>query len=146
MRMFAFPAARGLWRVLVCRFFQDKRVKVSLFLAEGIQSSSGRLILPSCIENSVGMVRTYDMKGKIESERRLPLQCLQVRTEVSCMSQGAFVTMQSAGLTVHVHNYLYSSSPSRLQLTCHIGQLCTALGSQIVGCALQCQSIRCLHL
>ena len=31
------------------RFFLDKRVKVSLFLQEGIQSASGRLILPSAV-------------------------------------------------------------------------------------------------
>lgn len=62
----------GLMRVIICaaplprptpnahtnapshppRFFQDRRVRVSLFLAEGIQSPAGRIVLPSCHSHS----------------------------------------------------------------------------------------------
>ena len=49
------------------RFFQDKRVRVSLFLAEGIQAPSGRLLLPPCTSRAgglpLGLVRTYDAAG-----------------------------------------------------------------------------------
>lgn len=96
-----------LLRQTLARFFQDKRVKVSLFLAEGIQgASSGRLILPGPGGSSgssgssdggsgassggskgsevsgtedVGMVRSFDSAGRVEQEERLPLACLQVR-------------------------------------------------------------------
>lgn len=36
----------SLLRQRLLRFFQDKRIKVSLFLQEGIQTSTGALVLP----------------------------------------------------------------------------------------------------
>eukprot|EP00879_Flechtneria_rotunda_P025244 GHRR01026815.1.p1 GENE.GHRR01026815.1~~GHRR01026815.1.p1 ORF type:complete len:270 (+),score=103.54 GHRR01026815.1:1090-1899(+) len=61
----------ALLRCTLARFFQDKHVKVSLFLSEGIQLSSGKLVIPSCINDQVGIVRTYDADGKLEGEERL---------------------------------------------------------------------------
>jgi hypothetical protein len=90
------------------RFFQDKRVRVSLFLAEGIQAPNGRLILPSCLHNRaaaasdggaapgpgsstrssgaggcagdvpLGRVRVFDASGSLAWEGRRPLAVLQV--------------------------------------------------------------------
>jgi hypothetical protein len=62
-----------------CRFFQDKRVKVSLFLAEGIQQpSSGKLVAPSCLSDQVGLVRSFDDTGKLEREERLQVNSQKV--------------------------------------------------------------------
>lgn len=62
----------SLLRQTLARFFQDKRVKVSLFLAEGIQQpSSGKLVAPSCISDQVGLVRSFDDTGRLEHEERL---------------------------------------------------------------------------
>jgi hypothetical protein len=61
------------------RFFQDKRVKVSLFLAEGIQQpSSGKLVVPSCINDQVGLVRSFDDTGRLEREERVQVNSQKV--------------------------------------------------------------------
>ena len=67
-----------LLRQTLLRFFQDKRVKVSLFLQEGIQSSAGRLIHPSPNNSYVGSVTYYDLGGGVEQQEKLKLQALQV--------------------------------------------------------------------
>jgi hypothetical protein len=65
-----------------CRFFQDKRMKVSLFLAEGIQQpSSGKLVAPSCLSDQVGLVRSFDDTGKLEREERLQVNSQKVRRQ-----------------------------------------------------------------
>ncbi len=55
-------------------------LQVSLFLAEGIQGPGGRMILPGCVANDVGLVRSFDMSGKVEYEERLTLGSQLVRT------------------------------------------------------------------
>lgn len=60
------------------RFFQDKRVKVSLFLNEGIQLQSGKLVMPSCCNDQVGVVRTFGADGKLESEEKLQVASQKV--------------------------------------------------------------------
>ena len=55
------------------RFFQDRRVKVSLFLAEGIQLGSGRLVIPGCLGDDVGIVRSYRDSGALAHEHKLSL-------------------------------------------------------------------------
>ncbi|GFR51599.1 hypothetical protein Agub_g14023, partial [Astrephomene gubernaculifera] len=66
--------ALHLVRQTLLRFFQDKRVKVSLFLQEGIQSSMGRIILPSPANTYVGTVTTYDMAGGLESQEKFKVK------------------------------------------------------------------------
>ena len=57
----------------------DKRVKVSLFLQEGIQSSSGRLILPSPTSAKVGTVTRYvAATGAVQSQDKVKLKSQQV--------------------------------------------------------------------
>ena len=56
----------------------DKRVKVSLFLQEGIQSSSGRLILPSSNADRVGTVTLFLPSGAIKHQEKLKLKSQQV--------------------------------------------------------------------
>eukprot|EP00955_Chlamydomonas_euryale_P059492 357395-Chlamydomonas_euryale.AAC.1 len=56
----------------------DKRIKVSLFLLEGIQSASGRLILPSPNAPSVGAVTYYREDGSITMTERLQLKSQEV--------------------------------------------------------------------
>ncbi|KAG2431870.1 hypothetical protein HXX76_009363 [Chlamydomonas incerta] len=63
-----------LLRQTLLRFFQDKRVKVSLFLQEGIQSSMGRIILPSPHNAYVGTATTYDMGGGLESQNKFKVK------------------------------------------------------------------------
>eukprot|EP00798_Chlamydomonas_sp_ICE-L_P005067 gene5067-34862_t len=60
------------------RFMQDRRVKVSLFLQEGIQGSTGRLILPSPASKVTGTVTYYDMKGGLETQEKVKLKCLEI--------------------------------------------------------------------
>ena len=64
--------------LVYARFFQDKRVKVSLFLSEGIQAPNGKLVLPSCIKEGLGKVRTFGPEGKCIRDERLELDCLKV--------------------------------------------------------------------
>lgn len=56
----------------------DKRVKVSLFLQEGIQSSSGRLILPSPNGAKVGTVTTFTPSGSVNSQDKIKMKSQQV--------------------------------------------------------------------
>lgn len=63
-------------RQTLCRFFQDKRVKVSLFMQEGIQSQVGRIIMPSPIKPGVGTV-----KYSGGSETKLSLGSQQVNPD-----------------------------------------------------------------
>jgi hypothetical protein len=53
-------------------------VRVSLFLCEGIQAPSGRLITPSCVTPDLGTVTAYTKEGAVASKTRLPLAVLQV--------------------------------------------------------------------
>lgn len=57
---------------------QDKRIKVSLFLQEGIQSTMGRLILPSPITDGPGTVTYYSSEGAQELQEQLKLACRDV--------------------------------------------------------------------
>eukprot|EP00775_Hariotina_reticulata_P005653 gene5653-5892_t len=59
-------------------FFQDKRVKVSLFLNEGIQLQAGKLVVPGCIKDQVGLVRTFGKAGGLEAEERHQLSSQKV--------------------------------------------------------------------
>jgi hypothetical protein len=52
---------------------------VSLFLAEGIQLQSGKLVIASCISSNVGLVRSFGADGSLESEEKLQLANQQVR-------------------------------------------------------------------
>ena len=54
-------------------------MQVSLFLQEGIQASSGRLVLPSPQSSLSGTVTYYDMRGGLELQERAKLKCLEVR-------------------------------------------------------------------
>lgn len=57
-------------------------MKVSLFLAEGIQQpSSGKLVAPSCISDQVGLVRSFDDTGRLEHEERLHVNSQKVGGE-----------------------------------------------------------------
>lgn len=51
---------------------------MSLFLAEGIQAATGRVVLPGPFAPAVGTVTTYDMSGNVESCEKLDMPCLQV--------------------------------------------------------------------
>ncbi|KAI8470611.1 MAG: organic solute transport protein 1-domain-containing protein [Monoraphidium minutum] len=70
----------ALMRQTLKRFFQDRRVKVSLFLAEGIQEASGRAVLPQPAPPAaaVGRVRMFGADGRLQREERAPLAVLQV--------------------------------------------------------------------
>ncbi|GLC39781.1 hypothetical protein PLESTF_000883200 [Pleodorina starrii] len=73
------PAGHGhLVRQTLLRFFQDKRVKVSLFLQEGIQSSLGRIILPSPHNDYVGTVTTYSMTGALEGQDKFKVKSASI--------------------------------------------------------------------
>lgn len=67
-----------LLRHTLLRFLQDKRVKVSLFLQEGIQTSTGRIVLPSPVAKSVGEVKYYSQNNMVEKDEKLKLNCLTV--------------------------------------------------------------------
>lgn len=61
-------------RQTLASFFQDKRIKVSLFLQDGIQNSDGTITLvprtPSLGDNCVevpGTIRYYDLTGNLKS-------------------------------------------------------------------------------
>ncbi|KAF8072801.1 Oscp1 [Scenedesmus sp. PABB004] len=69
----------GLLRRTLARFFQGRRVKVSLFLAEGIQLHSARLVAPSCLCARVGAVRLYDAAGRLQAEQRHDVASQQAR-------------------------------------------------------------------
>ncbi|KAG2487008.1 hypothetical protein HYH03_014379 [Edaphochlamys debaryana] len=68
-----------LVRQTLLRFFQDKRVKVSLFLQEGIQSSMGRIILPTPHNKYVGTATTYGLEGSLESQDKLKLKSASIQ-------------------------------------------------------------------
>jgi hypothetical protein len=51
---------------------------VSLFLAEGIQQQSGKLIIASCINDRVGLVRSFAADGSLECEEKLPMASQKV--------------------------------------------------------------------
>jgi hypothetical protein len=86
-----------------CRFFQGKRVKVSLFLAEGIQQpSSGKLVAPSCLSDQVGLVRSFDDTGKLEREERLQVNSQKVRSERAAAALSAVRSSGSDTLCTHV--------------------------------------------
>ncbi|GLI65897.1 hypothetical protein VaNZ11_009543, partial [Volvox africanus] len=73
------PAGQGhLIRQTLLRFFQDKRVKVSLLLQEGIQSSLGRIILPSPHNDYVGTVTTYAMSGALEGQEKFKVKSASI--------------------------------------------------------------------
>jgi hypothetical protein len=57
---------------------------VSLFLAEGIQLQSGKLVIASCISSQVGLVRSLGTDGALECEERLQLASQQVRWCRTC--------------------------------------------------------------
>lgn len=61
-------------------------MKVSLFLAEGIQLQSGKLVVPGCLSDQVGIVRTFDAAGRLESEEKLMLDSQKVRLSSCCGS------------------------------------------------------------
>lgn len=51
---------------------------MSLFLSEGIQLQSGKLVMPSCINDQVGVVRTFDADGKQAGEEKLQVASQKV--------------------------------------------------------------------
>lgn len=51
---------------------------MSLFLTEGIQLPSGKLVMASCLNDRVGLVRTFNTDGQLEGEERLPLGSQEV--------------------------------------------------------------------
>ncbi|KAG1676076.1 hypothetical protein FOA52_014941 [Chlamydomonas sp. UWO 241] len=67
-----------LLRQTLQRYFLDKRVKVSLFLLEGIQSSSGRLILSSPNGPNVGCVTYFDGSGAVTGSERVKMKSQEV--------------------------------------------------------------------
>ncbi|GBF93200.1 hypothetical protein Rsub_05932 [Raphidocelis subcapitata] len=76
----------ALLRETLLRFFQSRCVRVSLFLAEGIQAPDGRIVLPSCLKSGggagadvpLGRVRMFGADGRVASEQRRPLAVMQV--------------------------------------------------------------------
>ncbi|KAK9806807.1 hypothetical protein WJX72_003504 [[Myrmecia] bisecta] len=74
----------GQWALLrqtLCRFFQDRRVKVSLFLQEGIQTPAGRIILPQPVSDgstpAVGTVHRFNSDGRLAEESSLEVAAVQ---------------------------------------------------------------------
>ncbi|KAF5842192.1 organic solute transport protein 1-domain-containing protein [Dunaliella salina] len=67
-----------LLRQTLQRFFQERRVKVSLFLQEGIQTQAGRLILPSPLSTQAGSVTYYNANGGVEAKDKLKLHCQEI--------------------------------------------------------------------
>uniref|UniRef100_A0A7S0S0V4 Protein OSCP1 n=1 Tax=Chlamydomonas leiostraca TaxID=1034604 RepID=A0A7S0S0V4_9CHLO len=68
-----------LLRQTLLRFLQDRRVKVSLFLQEGIQSTAtGRLVMPAPATQYAGTVTYYDGSGGIEAQEKLKLKCMDL--------------------------------------------------------------------
>ncbi|KAF6259309.1 organic solute transport protein 1-domain-containing protein [Scenedesmus sp. NREL 46B-D3] len=87
----------ALLRQTLARFFQDKRVKVSLFLAEGIQQpTSGKLVAPSCISDQVGLVRSYDDTGRLERKEWLQVNSQKVGGELAAALLVAATCMRSS--------------------------------------------------
>lgn len=71
--------------------------RVSLFLAEGIQLQSGKLVMASCIDDRVGLVRSFGADGKLESEEKLQLASQQVSSQ-RCQPDSIQTTcLQSSG-------------------------------------------------
>lgn len=60
--------------------------RVSLFLAEGIQLQSGKLVMPSCRNDTVGMVRSFAADGTVETEEKLQLASQTVRPSIAVAS------------------------------------------------------------
>ncbi|KAL6762064.1 organic solute transport protein 1-domain-containing protein [Haematococcus lacustris] len=71
------PGALHLLRQSLMRYFLDRRVKVSLFLQEGIQSTTGRWILPSPSSPYAGTITYYDGQGGLELQEKLKLKALE---------------------------------------------------------------------
>eukprot|EP00899_Mesostigma_viride_P019408 jgi/Mesvir1/27469/Mv07246-RA.1 len=71
------PLSQGdmqLLRHTLLRFFQGKRIKVSLFLQEGLQNQDGRLVLPKPAPNpgtkhKLGSVRVFDESGGVKESQ-----------------------------------------------------------------------------
>ncbi|KAL3145033.1 hypothetical protein ABBQ32_003526 [Trebouxia sp. C0010 RCD-2024] len=65
----------GQWRLVrqtLCRFFQDRRIKVSLLMQEGIQVEGSRVVLPLPVSTGgvkpVGTLTTYSPDGQTQTE------------------------------------------------------------------------------
>jgi hypothetical protein len=73
------PADWILLRQTLSRFFQDRRVKVSLFLHDGLQSSDGSIViqhkgpLPPGAEKP-GAIRYFDADGNVEDEVKVEMK------------------------------------------------------------------------
>eukprot|EP00735_Rhodelphis_limneticus_P014985 TRINITY_DN9110_c0_g1::TRINITY_DN9110_c0_g1_i1::g.18209::m.18209 TRINITY_DN9110_c0_g1::TRINITY_DN9110_c0_g1_i1::g.18209 ORF type:complete len:375 (+),score=55.15,sp/Q29S00/OSCP1_BOVIN/39.18/9e-77,Oscp1/PF10188.4/1.2e-60,Ribosomal_60s/PF00428.14/0.14,Ribosomal_60s/PF00428.14/1.5e+04 TRINITY_DN9110_c0_g1_i1:132-1256(+) len=68
-----------LLRQTLSRFVQDRRVKVSLFLQDGIQNVDGSIILPKKAHlppnaEMPGTVRYYDSRGQKTTEEKISLE------------------------------------------------------------------------
>mmetsp|Transcript_17817 Transcript_17817/g.31759 ORF Transcript_17817/g.31759 Transcript_17817/m.31759 type:complete len:398 (-) Transcript_17817:157-1350(-) len=72
-------------RATLARFLKDKRVKVSLFLQEGIQASDGKMLLPIPLPQNPndpqpGTVKVYDSSGAVASKKNVRLGSIEVDT------------------------------------------------------------------
>lgn len=72
------PANFYQLRQYLCRFFQDTRIKVSLFLQNGIQGADGTLALrhdgfTATGGRVPGSVRYFDDHGRLDEEDRFPI-------------------------------------------------------------------------
>jgi hypothetical protein len=73
------PADWILLRQTLSRFFQDRRVKVSLFLHDGLQSSDGSIViqhkgpLPPGAEKP-GTIRYFDSDGNVKNEEKVDMK------------------------------------------------------------------------
>lgn len=93
------------------RFFQDKCVKVSLFLAEGIQRPCGQLVLPSCVRDQVGLLRRFDEAGQLVGEERLQVASQQVRATSGRTPPG------SGTMCWQQHNVLAAAASAASRIT-----------------------------
>ena len=67
----ASDADLALMRHTLLRLLQGARVRVSLLMAEGLQTEAGRFALPACHCPALGGVRAFDpATGRVASERR----------------------------------------------------------------------------
>lgn len=69
---------------MLAGFFQDVRVKVSLFLQEGIQTSSGHILLPGpfakrglAVQQEAGTVILYSQDGRSSSKEKVEPACAE---------------------------------------------------------------------
>eukprot|EP00898_Chlorokybus_atmophyticus_P001182 jgi/Chlat1/2064/Chrsp17S02537 len=77
-------------RQVLCNFFQDRRVKVSLFLHEGLQTTDGHIVLPSpgaqdtdahagdasgTPPSQLGTVRVFNSTGEVINLYKVDLAC-----------------------------------------------------------------------